>query len=82
MIYGEIECYNSICIFSENDKVFIVSIDDIKKKYNNYIIYCDGHGCPHSHDLAVFLYENFKLENILIYEGGMPDWKERGMPIK
>ena len=83
IVYDESDCFfDSFCIESKDSIPYIVSIDEEKQYYKNYVIYCDGEGCPYSHDLSDFLYDNFGITNILIYEDGIPIWKERGFPTK
>jgi len=40
-----------------------------------YIIYCGSSECDKSENLAEYMIENFKFENIAIYKGGWKDWK-------
>ena len=86
LIYDEIECYETFCIGSTNSIPFIssnkIAVEDKLLKYNSYVIYCDGPGCPYSEDLSTFLYDNFNLKNILIYEEGFPEWVKQGLPVK
>lgn len=45
------------------------------------IIYCNGFGCPDSFDLGVRLMaEGYR--NVLIYEGGFPEWRDRGRALE
>ena len=67
----------------KNDKAFIKSIIDLDlnlNKRNVYVIYCSGKGCSLSEDLGFYLYDEFKFDNILIYEGGMPEWIDNSLP--
>lgn len=47
------------------------------------IVYCNGGDCEDSLHLAADLMSLYNLppENIYVYEGGLNEWKERGMPI-
>ena len=56
-------------------------IDDLDDA-SLYIIYCSGEGCSLSEELAFYLYENFQFKNLLIYEGGIPEWKNNQLPIE
>ena len=80
--FNEIECFESFCIGGYESSPYIVSNNENFQKYNNYIIYCDGEGCPYSYDLSIFLYENFNMKNIFYYEDGIPVWKEKGLPLE
>ena len=82
ILFNEVECFKSFCIGGKNSLPYIVSNNHSFKEYNNYIVYCDGEGCPYSYDLSVFLYENFNMTNIFFYEEGIPVWKEKGMPTQ
>lgn len=45
------------------------------------IIYCNGFGCPDSFDLGVrLLEEGYHL--VQVYEGGFPEWRDRGRPLE
>ena len=46
------------------------------------IIYCSGGECSLSIDLADYLMQDRGFFNVLIYEGGWPEWKESGLPIE
>lgn len=46
------------------------------------IIYCSGGECSLSIDLADYLMQERGFFNVLIYEGGWPEWKESGLPIE
>jgi len=47
------------------------------------IVYCNGGDCEDSLHLSVDLMSLYNLppENIYVYEGGLDEWKERGMPV-
>ena len=46
------------------------------------IIYCVGGECSLSIDLADYLMQERGFFNVLIYEGGWPEWKESGYEIE
>ena len=82
ILYNEVECDHSFCIGADNSVPYIIPNVANSKKYDYYIIYCDGEGCPYSYDLSIFLFENFNINNIFYYEEGIPVWKEKGLPTK
>ena len=45
-----------------------------------YIIYCSGGECSLSIDLADYLYNEKLFDNLLIFEGGWPEWQDAGYP--
>ena len=45
-----------------------------------YITYCNGEDCSLSLDLADYLYNEKLFDNMLIFEGGWPEWKDAGYP--
>ncbi len=44
------------------------------------IVYCSGFGCPDSFDLGVLLLQA-GYTDVLVYEGGFPEWKDAGRPL-
>ena len=46
-----------------------------------YIIYCSGGLCNDSRDLASIMYE-LGFKTVFIYEGGFPEWKEKGYAVE
>jgi len=44
------------------------------------IVYCSGFGCPDSFDLGVKLLKA-GYQDVLVYEGGFPEWKDAGRPL-
>ena len=58
----------------------IENIDNKSYANKNFIIYCSGHGCSLSEDLGFYLY-NLGVKNILIYEGGIPEWIDNKYPV-
>ena len=57
------------------EKLDIVSNDDF------LIIYCSGDDCDLSEELGNHLFEYLLYSNILLYEGGFPEWKDNEYPI-
>ena len=45
-----------------------------------YVIYCNGEECSLSMDLADYLFNEHLFEKVLIYEGGWPEWRDKGYP--
>ena len=45
-----------------------------------YIIYCSGGECSLSIDLADYLYNEKLFDQVLVFEGGSPEWEEAGYP--
>jgi rhodanese-related sulfurtransferase len=45
------------------------------------VIYCNGYGCHDSKDLGNKLIQK-GYRQILIFEGGYPEWKDAGFPIE
>jgi rhodanese-related sulfurtransferase len=58
---------------------FEYQLDDIDLE-KILIIYCSGGECSLSIDLADYLMQERGFFNVLIYEGGWPEWKESGLP--
>ena len=62
--------------------------DDILEKLDGVsnddflIIYCSGGDCDLSEELGNHLFDFLSYNNILLYEGGFPEWKEKGYPVK
>ncbi len=44
------------------------------------VIYCSGYGCHDSKNLAAKL-SNVGYRSMLLYEGGLPEWKDAGLPV-
>jgi len=82
----EIEIDNNSLVFGlKNGKIFISHKnhlnDSIDDRQNVFLIYCSGEGCSLSEDLGFYLFEEFGIKKIFIYEGGMPEWIEFNYPI-
>ncbi len=45
------------------------------------ITYCSGFGCPDSFDLGVLLLAA-GYQDVLVYEGGVPEWRDAGRPLE
>jgi len=67
----------------------VYDIKDYMKIYgpiqNNqtiFVIYCSGEGCSLSEELGFYMYNRFEINKILLYEGGMPEWIENGLPVE
>ena len=57
---------------------------DFKKQVSvdqTLVIYCSGYGCPDSFDLGVRLL-NEGYTDVLVYEGGFPEWQDAGRPLE
>ena len=54
----------------------------IKNRETIFVIYCSGEGCSLSEELGFYMYDRFKINKILLYEGGIPEWIENGLPIE
>jgi len=44
------------------------------------ILYCSGYGCPDSHKVGILLIQK-GYTDVLVYEGGYPEWRDAGRPI-
>ena len=51
------------------------------KKHTAFLIYCSGEGCSLSEDLGFYLYEQFNVRKIFIYEGGILEWVNSNFPV-
>jgi rhodanese-related sulfurtransferase len=47
-----------------------------------FIIYCSGGECSLSLDLADVFFGDKAFENIFVFEGGLPAWKDAGYPTE
>ena len=59
-------------------------LDVFKSQYaatRSIIIYCSGFGCNDSFDLGVLLLNN-GYHDVMIYEGGYPEWRDAGLPTE
>ncbi len=80
-IEGHISGAINIHFESNDDDVILEKLDGISN--NNFlIIYCSGGDCDLSEELGNHLFEYLSYNNILLYEGGFPEWKEKGYPVK
>lgn len=57
---------------------------EFRKKHDlstRLVVYCSGYGCHDSRLLSEKLY-NTGYHDILVFEGGLPEWKEAGLPVE
>lgn len=45
------------------------------------VIYCSGYGCTDSFDLGLILIKA-GYTDVLVYEGGFPEWRDAGRPLE
>ncbi len=45
------------------------------------VVYCGGYGCPDSFDLALRL-AAAGYAHVRVFEGGLPAWREAGLPVE
>lgn len=57
-------------------------LDSFLNEYpeRSLIIYCSGYGCSDSFDLAILLMRK-GYRDVMVYEGGYPEWRDAGLPI-
>ena len=88
---GDVEEHETFSIGKIDNVPFIGNLerDELEKdvlknkvKKTVFVIYCSGEGCSLSEELAFYLYEEFQFNNLLIYEGGMPEWKNNKLPVE
>ena len=65
---------------STSDDRIIEKLDGISND-DYLIIYCSGGDCDVSKELGNHLFEYLSYTNILLYEGGFPEWQEKGYPV-
>jgi rhodanese-related sulfurtransferase len=58
------------------DIIDALNYDDV------FIIYCSGGECSLSIDLADVLFNEKAFENVFVFEGGLPEWKDAGYPVE
>jgi rhodanese-related sulfurtransferase len=46
------------------------------------VVYCSGGECSLSIDLADYIFFDLGYFNVLVFEGGMPEWESAGYPIQ
>ena len=80
-IKGHISGAINIHFESNDDDVILEKLDGISND-DFLIIYCSGGDCDLSEELGNHLFEYLSYNNILLYEGGFPEWKEKGYPVK
>ena len=82
MVYDEGHILGAINIhFESNDDDQILSRLEGVEENDFLIIYCSGGDCDLSEELGNHLFEYLGYRNILLYEGGFPEWKENGYEI-
>ena len=69
-------------IGAENGKPYLIDSKNEITKKDVYVIYCSGEGCSLSEDLGFYLYDELSFSQILIYEGGIPEWTSNNLPIE
>jgi len=84
--FGGIENFSTFSIGQINNKKIILkgnssNIDKVEDNQIVFVIYCSGEGCSLSEDLSYYLFEKLSFDNLLIFEGGIPVWKENNMPL-
>ena len=67
--------------FESNDDDQILSKLQGVEEDDFLIIYCSGGDCDLSEELGNHLFEYLGYTNILLYEGGFPEWKENGYEV-
>ena len=80
-IEGHISGAINIFFESTSDDRIIEKLDGISND-DFLIIYCSGGDCDLSEELGKYLFESLSYTNILLYEGGFPEWKEKGYSIE
>ena len=80
-IEGHILGAINIYFESSSDDRIIEKLDGISND-DFLIIYCSGGDCDLSEELGNHLFEYLSYTNILLYEGGFPEWKEKGYPVE
>ena len=65
---------------SYSNEEVALSVKDIS--YDQIIItYCSGEDCTLSLDLADYIFNELGFEKVLVFEGGYPQWIEKGYPM-
>ena len=77
---GHISGAINIHFESHDDDAIIEKLDGIASD-DFLIIYCSGGDCDLSEELGNHLFEYLFYENILLYEGGFPEWEDSKYPI-
>ena len=72
---------DAINIPYDNLELFEYQLDDIDFE-TPLVVYCSGGECSLSIDLADYLFFDRGYFNILVFEGGMPEWQESGFPMQ
>ena len=77
---GHISGAINIHFESNGDDAILEKLDGIASD-DFLIIYCSGADCDLSEELGNHLFEYLLYSNILLYEGGFPEWKKNEYPI-
>ena len=77
-IYGAINIHFES---TNDDDAILEKLDGISND-NFLIIYCSGGDCDLSEELGNHLFQYLSYSKILLYEGGFPEWEEKGYPVK
>tara|TARA_Y100001960_G_C14554993_1_gene767722 strand:+ start:54 stop:659 length:606 start_codon:yes stop_codon:yes gene_type:complete len=80
--FNDIVKNDHFIIGSLNNVPYLTDSNAIVENKEVYVIYCSGEGCSLSEDLAFYLYEELGFVKILIYEGGIPEWKKNNYPVE
>jgi rhodanese-related sulfurtransferase len=59
-------------------------LDDFRREvplHNTLVVYCSGYGCEDSFLLAQRLMAA-GYEDVRVFEGGMPEWRDAGLPVE
>ncbi len=80
-IEGHISGSINIHFESNDDDAILEKLDDISND-DFLIIYCSGGDCDLSEELGNHLLQYLSYTNILLYEGGFLEWKEKGYPVE
>ena len=64
------------------DSVNYLNKPGVQNNQTIFVVYCSGEGCSLSEELAFYMHDRYKINKILIYEGGMPEWIENNLPTK
>ncbi len=64
----------------ELDERLVAFMQSVPKK-TILVTYCNGYGCPDSYDLGVRLMAE-GYADVRVYEGGVPEWRDSGLPME
>ena len=66
---------------NSNEIDLMTTNESYLKKHTAFLIYCSGEGCSLSEDLGFYLFEQFNVKKIFIYEGGIIEWVNSNFPV-